>query len=419
MALGGLAAIKARGLGGKITVMGYDNTPDAYAAIKRGEMHVTVDTAPKEMGYNLIHAIKKHVMDGMMVPKVIRSEIAVWDRSSIDRFDTDRYYHAPMRAQPPDGMLGSKISGLAPAWMNADGQIVSVGREVPVGHTNHEPPPTRKAAPIRVAFIPTARNTHYEIVIAGAKTAIDELGGDEVIELSIHFPVDQTAVKEQIRLVESCMERGCDALAVCTNDDRALAPVFEKAAARGIPVFLFNMPLALSRNPFYVSNVGYDQREAGRLIGLWLVLHFGHTSTRVAVLEGLPGVHNDERLGGFEEAIEGNENIKVVTSQPADWLRDKGEVVVDRVFQVEQDRQFHRALYTGLDNDMLVKLLDVFWLASASILVDQPAHPETDLTDHVEILEAIKARDLDAARSALERNLLRMQDRVRHAVDAM
>ena len=418
MALGGLAAIKARGLGGKITVMGYDNTPDAYAAIKRGEMHVTVDTAPKEMGYNLLHAIKKYVMDGRMVPKVIRSEIAVWDRSNIDRFDTDRYYHAPMRPQVLAEAAAVKVAGLAPAWMKADGQIVSVGREVPVGHTGQEPPPTRKAAPIKVGFIPTARNAHYEIVVAGAKTAIDELGGDDVIELSIHFPPDQTAIEEQIRIVESCMERGCDALAICTNDDRALTPTFKKAAERGIPVFLFNMPLALSRNPFYVSNVGYDQREAGRLIGLWLVQHFGHTATNVAVLEGLPGLHNDERLGGFEEAIEGNENIKVVTSQPADWLRDKGEVVVDHVFQVEQDRQFHRALYTALGNEMLVRLLDVFWLASANILVDHPAHPETDLSDHIDILAAIKAHDLDGALAALERNLLRMQERIRHAVDA-
>ena len=59
MGLGALAAVKSRGLSGKITIMGYDNTPDAYAAIKRGEMHATVDTAPKEMGYNLIYAVKK------------------------------------------------------------------------------------------------------------------------------------------------------------------------------------------------------------------------------------------------------------------------------------------------------------------------------------------------------------------------
>jgi hypothetical protein len=31
------------------------------------------------------------VIDGEMVPKVINSEIAVWDQSNIDKFDTINY----------------------------------------------------------------------------------------------------------------------------------------------------------------------------------------------------------------------------------------------------------------------------------------------------------------------------------------
>jgi ABC-type sugar transport system substrate-binding protein/DNA-binding transcriptional regulator YhcF (GntR family) len=418
MALGGLEAIKARGLAGKISVMGYDNTPDAYAAIKRGEMHVTVDTAPKEMGYNLIHAIKKYVMDGEMVPKVIRSEIAIWDRSNVDRFDTDNYYHAPMKEKSQSDVGPSKIPGLAPAWVTAEGQFRSFGSEVSTRRTGREPLPTRKLGPVRIGFIPTAKNTHYDIVIAGALTAIDELGGPKVIDLNIHFPSHQSAVAEQIRIVQGCIERRYDALAVCTADDRAMTPVYQKAAEFGIPVFLFNTPLTASLNPYYISNVGYDQREAGRLVGLWLTQHFGNKPANVAILEGLPGMHNDERLDGFKDGIVGNDNIKIVASQAADWLRDKGQVVIDQVFQFDQDRQFHRALYSGVRNDMLTGLLNVFWTAFGNFLLDFPGNPEADLSDHVEILEALKARDLDRARQALSQNLLRMQERVRYATES-
>ncbi len=91
MSLGALAAIKNRGLAGKIVIMGYDNTPDANAAIKRGEMHATVDTAPKDMGYQLIKAVYRYVVKGEKVPKVINSELAVWDQKNISGFDLVNY----------------------------------------------------------------------------------------------------------------------------------------------------------------------------------------------------------------------------------------------------------------------------------------------------------------------------------------
>jgi len=415
MALGGLAAIKDRGLVGKITVMGYDNTPDAYAAIKRGEMHVTVDTAPKEMGYNLIYAIKKYVMDGEMVPKAIRSEIALWDRSNIDRFDTDNYYHTPMKPKPAVEAAKSLIAELSPAWVTTDGQIMSVGRDVVFERSGWEPLPSRKSPPIMIGFIPTARNTHYDIVMAGARTAIDELGGPGVIDMVVHFPPHQAAIAEQMAIVDRCIELNYHALAVCAADDQAMTPLYKKAAEKGIPVFLFNTPMLPTLNPYYVSNVGYDQREAGRLIGLWLVQHAGDKPTNVAILEGLPGLQNAERLRGFKEGIAAHENIRIIASQAADWVRDKGRVVVDRVFQVEQDKQFHHALYAPLGNQTLLRLLETFWTAFGDLLIDSARDPELDLADHVAILEAIKAHDWDRAQQALQHNLLSMQDNIRTA----
>jgi len=231
----------------------------------------------------------------------------------------------PAQAQKPN------IPNLAPAWLTDAGQILSNGPEVKIERTGQEPPPTKKKTPIKVGFTPTAMNTHYDVVIAGAKAAVEELGGPSVIDLVIQAPSSQSGTAEQMNIVEGWVQQGFDAIAICSANDQAMTPIYKKAAEKGIPVFVFNTPVPMSVNPYYVSNVGYDQDEAGRLMGLWLVQNFGSKPTNLAILEGLPGVHNTERMKGFKKAIDGTPNIKVAASQPADWVRDKGQSVMENI----------------------------------------------------------------------------------------
>ncbi|MEO8744160.1 MAG: substrate-binding domain-containing protein [Candidatus Dormibacter sp.] len=50
MALGAIQAIKAKGLGGKVFVVGVDGTADAVTAIKAGDMYGTIAQQPEVMG---------------------------------------------------------------------------------------------------------------------------------------------------------------------------------------------------------------------------------------------------------------------------------------------------------------------------------------------------------------------------------
>lgn len=71
----------------------------------------------------------------------------------------------------------------------------------------------------------------------------------------------------------------------------------------------------------------------------------------------------------------------------------------------EEDREFHRVLFSRLDNRVFLRLLDIFWLAfrkasrSPGLLDDNPA--ET-LESHRRIVEAVSLRDIDRTRKALE-----------------
>ncbi|HYF92724.1 MAG TPA: sugar ABC transporter substrate-binding protein [Symbiobacteriaceae bacterium] len=252
--------------------------------------------------------------------------------------------------------------------------------------TGKEVPPTKKKGPIKVGFVPTAMNTHYDIVIAGAKERIDELGGSAIIDFVIQAPSGQSATAEQVTIVENWVEKGIDAIAVATFDDPALTPVFERAAKKGIPVFEFNMPLQMSTNPYFITNVGYDQRAAGVLVGKWVVEHYPN-GAKVAVLEGLPGVHNDERYAGFKEGIKGHDNIKIVASQPADWVRSKGQTVMENILTAHPDVQ----VVFGLYDEMALGALATI---RAHNLVGKVAVLGWDNTP--DAFEAIKRREMTA-----------------------
>ncbi len=69
MALGAIAAAKARGLVGEIVIVGYDNIDLAREAMARGEMHATIEQNPAMMGAMGVEAALK-ALAGEDLPEV-------------------------------------------------------------------------------------------------------------------------------------------------------------------------------------------------------------------------------------------------------------------------------------------------------------------------------------------------------------
>ena len=218
----------------------------------------------------------------------------------------------------------------AQEYRTDNGMLASRGKAAELPRTGQEPPPKTLDRKIRLGFSPTAMNTQYDIVIAGAKQAIQDIGEDK-IELVVQAPSGQSGIAEQMNIVETWVNQHYDAIALATANDKAMVPIYEKAAQAGIPIFMFNMPVALSENPYYVANVGYDQYEAGRLMGLYVAETYGKKPTNLVIIEGLPGVHNQQRLAGFKAGLGDNPNIKIVASQPGDWVRDRAQSVMENL----------------------------------------------------------------------------------------
>lgn len=95
MALGGLEALKARNLQGKVAVVGYENMSEANAAIKKGDFAATVDTGAKQEGRNIIRTIEKYVANGQRVPRTVFGKVTVYDKTNIADFNPDDYVYVP------------------------------------------------------------------------------------------------------------------------------------------------------------------------------------------------------------------------------------------------------------------------------------------------------------------------------------
>jgi ribose transport system substrate-binding protein len=87
MVLGGLIAIKERGLLGKIDVVGFGCTKDGVAAIEAGEMKATIDVGEKGTGFDIINAVNDFCVKGQNVEKVINRPSKVYDLSNLKELD--------------------------------------------------------------------------------------------------------------------------------------------------------------------------------------------------------------------------------------------------------------------------------------------------------------------------------------------
>jgi DNA-binding FadR family transcriptional regulator len=84
----------------------------------------------------------------------------------------------------------------------------------------------------------------------------------------------------------------------------------------------------------------------------------------------------------------------------------------------DEDRAFHRMLYSSLGNQSLNALLDTFWLVFHAVPVRSittDLQPTTTLQDHREILAALRRRDAPLARQRIQDHFRNLEDRMARA----
>lgn len=80
----------------------------------------------------------------------------------------------------------------------------------------------------------------------------------------------------------------------------------------------------------------------------------------------------------------------------------------------ELDEDFHRILYSTLDNHTLMQLFDVFWDAFWELDLGDVVAPDPikELHTHQQILDAVKARDVELTRARLTQHFDYVRERI-------
>ena len=173
---------------------------------------------------------------------------------------------------------------------------------------------------LRIAYLPPATEFNYYIAIGEGIKAKAEAAGAEVFMLA---PQSGSDINGQMGMIQDVITQGVDAIILSTHDEAAAAPLVARAVEAGIAVVIVNSDIANFPTPVHAV-VGYSQRNGTRDIGAYLVDQAADNTIKVGVIEGLPGYHSTERVGGFLEGIKGASNIEVVASIAGGWNVEGG-----------------------------------------------------------------------------------------------
>jgi len=185
---------------------------------------------------------------------------------------------------------------------------------------------------IKIAVVVKALNSDFwKIVEAGAKAAGKDLG----VEVEVLGPSAETAVSEQVAMIEDQITKKVSALAVAPSQPASAIPVFEQAKAANIPVVLIDTDADWADK---VSFVGTGNYEGGKLAGEFLAQKLGKGG-KVVILRGAMGDHtHDERTNGAVEVLKAN-GLEIIDIQPANSERGLGMTVMENMLQAHPDIQ--------------------------------------------------------------------------------
>lgn len=175
--------------------------------------------------------------------------------------------------------------------------------------------------------ISTLNNPFFVNLRDGAQRAADEAGAELLIA-----DAQNDAARQQSD-VQNLVTQQVDAILVNPVDSDAIVPAIEAANQANVPV------LALDRAASggeVVTLIASDNVEGGRIAARELIELVG--SGPVAQLEGVPGTSAARDRGrGFQEVIDGQGNVNLVASQPANFDRAQALNVTQNILQANPE----------------------------------------------------------------------------------
>jgi len=185
----------------------------------------------------------------------------------------------------------------------------------------------------RVAYMPPATEFNYYIAIG---EGIKQVAVEKGIEVFMLAPQSGADINGQMGMIQDVLTQDVDAIIFGTHDEFAAAPLLKKAVDSGMAVVMINSDIPNFPTPIH-GVVGYAQRKGTHKIADWAIEQTGDRQLKVGVIEGQPGYHSTERVGGFLDGIKGVENFEVVVSIDGKWNVEGGNTAAMDILQSHPD----------------------------------------------------------------------------------
>lgn len=183
-----------------------------------------------------------------------------------------------------------------------------------------------------VAYMPPATEFNYYMAIGeGVKDQASKVGADTFMLA----PQSGSDINGQMGMIQDVISRKVDAIILSTHDESAAAPLVKRAVEQGIAVIIVNSDIPNFPAPVQ-GVVGYSQRRGTFKMGMYVAGMF-KGAAKVGALEGQPGWHSTERIGGYVDAIKQFPGMPVVASLPTAWNVETGNSVMLDMLQAHPE----------------------------------------------------------------------------------
>jgi ribose transport system substrate-binding protein len=186
----------------------------------------------------------------------------------------------------------------------------------------------------RIAYMPPATEFNYYIAIG---EGIKDAAGKRGINTFMLAPQSGADINGQMGMLQDVITQNVNAIILSTHDEHAAAPLVKRAVDKGIAVIIVNSDIANFPTPVHAV-VGYSQRNGTRKEGEYALKLAAGKPMKVGVLEGQPGYHSTERVGGFLDAIKGSK-FEVVASLDGKWNVEGGNAAAMDMLQAHPEIQ--------------------------------------------------------------------------------
>lgn len=178
--------------------------------------------------------------------------------------------------------------------------------------------------------VSTLNNPFFVSMKEGADKRAKELGYELLILDSQNDPA-----KERSN-IEDLIQGGVSALIVNPTDSDAVINSVQVANKANVPVITVDRQ---ANGGEVVSHIASDNTKGGELAGSYIIEKLQNKKDiKVVELQGIPGASaTRERGAGFHNIIDKKSNLKVVSSQTANFDRAQGLSVMENIIQAQSD----------------------------------------------------------------------------------